>query len=66
MSSLADDFDQSASCVESNEPDTTAIHTTSLASGEVLYFQVVAQNPCGTGAAGNDSSGAARAVIDCL
>jgi hypothetical protein len=66
VSPVAADFDLSASCLESNEADTQAIHSTPPDPGEVLYFLVRAENTCGLGSSGEDSAGVPRVVLDCL
>jgi len=60
------DFEQSAGCLEADDLDTQATHTTDPGSGVVLYFLVVAENPCGPGSAGDGLSGLPRSVLDCL
>lgn len=59
------DFDAAAICVESDDgTDTTASDTVPVAPGEIRYYVVRAQNPCG-GSAGATSDGGPRSVRDC-
>jgi len=55
-----------ATCVESDDgSDLTATDGDFMGQGELFFFLVCAQNPCGQGTAGNQSGGSTRPFRDC-
>ena len=61
-----DDFVSSAACVESDDgSDRQSTHGVDPAEGEVFYFLVRAENPCGDGPVGEFSDGTARSGRNC-
>ena len=69
VSSLApDDFDLDASvtCVEVDDGADTVAEDTNLPDpGDVSFYLIRAENPCGLGSAGTDASGTPRTVAEC-
>jgi hypothetical protein len=59
------EFDAGAFCVEAGDgADATASDTVPVSPGEIRYYLVRAQNPCG-GSAGATSAGVSRSVRSC-
>jgi hypothetical protein len=66
MSTQPDDFDATASCVESWDPsDNSAVDDVDPTPGEARYFVVVPRNSCGRGPVGFGLGGAPRLVRAC-
>jgi hypothetical protein len=58
-------FESVATCLESNGADTTSDDTATPAAGQVAFYLIRATHLCGSGPIGTDSSGEARAALDC-
>jgi hypothetical protein len=62
----ASDFVNAALCLESDQPDTSAVDTDLPAAGALFYYLVRAENDCpGPGSLGTDSSGTERTGPSC-
>ena len=64
-SSLAYEFLDSATCIASDHPDTSATDSDPPASQEVFYYLAVAEHACGSGPVGASSAGPRQSIRDC-
>ncbi len=65
-SAVASDFTGSAVCIESDDgPNTAAVDPALPSPGEVFHYLVRAENACGAGSLGADSTGAERTGRAC-
>jgi hypothetical protein len=55
----------SASCVESDDFDTTALDATAPSSGQVFHYLLRAEASCGSGTLGYQSNGTERSGVSC-
>jgi hypothetical protein len=54
-----------AVCLETDDTDGTAVDSDVLSLGSIFHYLVRAENACGTGSLGNDSTGLERAGATC-